>query len=108
MRCVCLGRSSRTGVVGADLGADAPVGAGQRGGDLLRSLAGEAAWPALVRRASAQRLLPADRAVDHGCLIAGRADIRAGRGRSQCDAFVSAADPALASWVPVAAGGEIA
>src|SRR5699024_5087900 len=91
-----------------ELGADAPVGAGERGIDLLRGLAGEAARPAPVRRASAQRLLPAERAVDHGRLIAGRADIRAGLARLESDACVSAADPALASGVPVAADPEIA
>src|SRR5699024_1245977 len=84
-----------------------PVRAGESGFDLLGCLASETAWSAVMRRASPESLLPADRAVDHGRLVAGRADVRAGRGGFPGDSFEAAGAAAAPERVPTAAAAEV-
>ena len=92
---------------GFQLRPDHPVRPGESGADLLGGLAGEAAWPTVVRGAPAESVLAAGGAVDHRRLVAGRAGIRAGGGGFQCDPFEPSADAAGPTRVPVAANAEI-
>lgn len=92
---------------GLEFGSDHAVRSGQRGLDLRGGLAGEASWPTAVRGAAAECLLAANGAIDDWCLIAGRADIRAGGGGLQRDAFEPAADATGPSRVAVTAGAEV-